>query len=137
MKTKTYKELSRLQTIEERFDYLNERGRVGHTTFGSNRYLNQTFYKSPEWKKVRRDVIVRDNGNDMGLDGYPIGGRIIVHHINAVTEEMILNRDPCLLDPNNLVCVSHETHEAITYGSKECLPEDAIERRPNDTTLWR
>ena len=134
---KTYSELIQLPTIQERFDYLNQGNVVGDETFGYDRYLNQKFYNTPEWKKVRRNVIARDEGCDMAHPDYPIGGRVIVHHLNSITPQMILDRDPALFDMDNLVCVSHETHEAITYGSKEMLPEDPIERSPNDTTPWR
>lgn len=134
---KSYTELMKLPTLKERFDYLNQGNRVGESTFGYDRYLNQKFYTSPEWKRVRRNVIARDEGCDMGHTDYPIQGRVIVHHLNAITPEMIINRDPELFDMDNLVCVSHETHEAITYGSSEMLPEDAIERTPNDTCPWR
>lgn len=134
---KSYTELMKLPTLKERFDYLNQGNRVGESTFGYDRYLNQKFYTSPEWKRVRRNVIARDEGCDMGHTDYPIQGRVIVHHLNAVTPEMIINRDPELFDMDNLVCVSHETHEAITYGSSEMLPEDTIERTPNDTCPWR
>lgn len=137
MSLKTYSELIKLQTMEERFDYLNQGMAVGEATFGYDRYLNQRFYRSPEWKKVRDKVIMRDEGNDLAHPDYPIVGRIIVHHLNSITPEMIVNRDPALFDMNNLVCVSHDTHEAITYGSKEMLPEDPVERTPNDTTPWR
>lgn len=134
---KTYSELITIPTLEERFDYLNQGNHVGAETFGFDRYLNQRFYQTAEWQRVRRNVIARDNGCDMGHPDYPIGGRIIVHHLNAITPEMIINRDPALFDMDNLVCVSHETHEAITYGSREMLPEDPIEREPNDTCPWR
>ena len=134
---KTYSELIQLPTIQERFDYLNQGNVVGDETFGYDRYLNQKFYNTPEWKRVRRNVIARDEGCDMAHPDYPIGGRVIVHHLNSITPQMILDRDPALFDMDNLVCVSHETHEAITYGSKEMLPEDPIERSPNDTTPWR
>ena len=134
---KTYSELIQLPTIQERFDYLNQGSVVGDETFGYDRYLNQKFYNTPEWKRVRRNVIARDEGCDMAHPDYPIGGRVIVHHLNSITPQMILDRDPALFDMDNLVCVSHETHEAITYGSKEMLPEDPIERSPNDTTPWR
>lgn len=134
---KTYSELVQLPTLEERFEYLNQGNVVGQDTFGYDRYLNQRFYNTPEWKRVRRNVIARDEGCDMAHSDYPIGGRVIVHHLNAITPEMIINRSPELFDMDNLVCVSHETHEAITYGSKEMLPEDPIERSRDDTTLWR
>lgn len=134
---KTYSELITIPTLEGRFEYLNQGSTVGSETFGSDRYLNQKFYKSPEWRRVRDRVIIRDNGCDLAHPDYTIGGRVIVHHLNAITPEMVVNRDPALFDMDNLVCVSHETHEAITYGSKEMLPEDPIERSPNDTTPWR
>ncbi len=134
---KTYTELIQIPTIQERFDYLNQGSAVGDETFGYDRYLNQKFYNTPEWKKVRRNVIARDEGCDMAHPDYPIGGRVIVHHLNAITPQMILDRDPALFDMDNLVCVSHETHEAITYGSKEMLPEDPVERTPHDTCPWR
>lgn len=137
MSQKTYSELIKLKTLEERFDYLNQGMVVGEATFGYDRYLNQRFYRSPEWKQVRNRVIARDEGHDLAHPDYPIVGRIIVHHLNSITPQMIVDRDPALFDMNNLVCVSHDTHEAITYGSKEMLPEDPIERSPNDTTPWR
>ena len=134
---KTYSELITIPTLEGRFNYLNQGSTVAAETFGSDRYLNQKFYRSPEWRRVRDRVIIRDNGCDLAHPDYSIGGRIIVHHLNAITPEMIVNRDPELFDMDNLVCVSHETHEAITYGSREMLPEDPIEREPNDTCPWR
>lgn len=137
MKSLTYSELIQIPTLKERFDYLNQGMVVGEATWGSDRYLNQRFYRSPEWKRVRQKVIARDEGCDLAHPDYPIGGRIIVHHLNNVTPEMIVNRDPALFDMNNLVCVSHETHEAITYGCKESLPEDPVERTPHDTCPWR
>ena len=134
---KTFTELSQLPTLEERFNYLNQGNCVGQETFGYDRYLNQRFYNSPEWRRIRRQVIARDEGCDMGHPDYPISGKVIVHHLNSITPEMIINRDPALFDMDNLVCVSHETHEAITYGSIEMLPEDPVERTPDDTTPWR
>lgn len=137
MMRKTYTELCKLKTLKERFDYLNQASKVAVETFGNERYLNQTLYTSKEWKSTRRKIIERDDGKDMAHPDYEITGPIIVHHINAITPEMILNRSPELFDPENLVCVSRMTHEAITYGSKDLLPEDYIERKPNDTCLWR
>ena len=134
---KTYTELISIPTLQERFDYLNQGNAVGVETFGYDRYLNQRFYSTPEWKRVRRNVIARDNGCDMAHPDYPIGGRVIVHHLNPITPQMIIDRSPELFDMDNLVCVSHETHEAITYGSREMLPEDPIERTPHDTCPWR
>lgn len=134
---KTYTELIQIPTLEGRFEYLKQGNAVGEDTFGYDRYLNQKLYTSPEWKRVRRQIIARDEGCDMGHPDYPINDKIIVHHLNAITPKMILERSPELFNPDNLVCVSHKTHEAITYSSKEMLPEDAVERTPNDTCLWR
>ena len=134
---RTYSELSNLQTFKERFDYLKLNGKVGEDTFGHSRFLNQDFYSSPEWRRTRRNIIVRDNGCDMGLEGYSIQGRIYVHHINPITVDDILERRPCLSDPENLICVSSMTHEAITYGIEDMLPTDPVIRRPNDTCPWR
>lgn len=134
---RTYSELSNLQTFKERFDYLKLNGKVGEDTFGHSRFLNQDFYSSPEWRRTRRNIIVRDNGCDMGLEGYSIQGRIYVHHINPITVDDILERRPCLFDPENLICVSSMTHEAITYGIEDILPTDPVIRRPNDTCPWR
>lgn len=138
MMVRTYLELNRLQTLEERYEYLRLDGKVGAETFGAERYLNQIFYTTPEWKKIRRDVIVRDNGCEMGLQGYEIAGRIYVHHIDPITMDDILNRSPKLFDLNNLVCVSFDFHQAIHYG---CAPRkdkyEIVERSPNDTCPWK
>lgn len=134
---RTYSELSKLSTFKERFDYLKLNGKVGEDTFGHSRFLNQDFYSSPEWRRTRRNIIIRDNGCDMGLEGYSIQGRIYVHHINPITVDDILERRPCLFDPENLICVSSMTHEAITYGIEDMLPTDPVIRRPNDTCPWR
>lgn len=134
---RTYSELSNLQTFKERFDYLKLNGKVGEDTFGHSRFLNQDFYSSPEWRRTRRNIIVRDNGYDMGLEGYSIQGRIYVHHINPITVDDILERRLCLFDPENLICVSSMTHEAITYGIEDMLPTDPVIRRSNDTCPWR
>lgn len=134
---RTYSELSKLSTFKERFDYLKLNGKVGEDTFGHSRFLNQDFYSSPEWRRTRRNIIIRDNGCDMGLEGYSIQGRIYVHHINPITVDDILERRPCLFDPENLICVSSMTHEAITYGIEDMLPTDPVIRKPNDTCPWR
>lgn len=134
---RTYSELSKLSTFKERFDYLKLNGKIGEDTFGHSRFLNQDFYSSPEWRRTRRNIIVRDNGCDMGLDGYSIQGRIYVHHINPITVDDILERRSKLFDPENLICVSSMTHEAITYGIEGMLPTDPVIRRPNDTCPWR
>lgn len=135
---KTYSELILLPTFEERFEYLKLDGIVGEATFGFDRWLNQTFYKTKEWRTVRRQVILRDNGCDLGVDGYEIQGSIYVHHINPITKEDIINRSDILLNPEFLISVSYDTHQAITYGCKDLLPmRTFIERQPNDTCPWK
>lgn len=135
---KRYSELIKLPTLIERYDYLRTFSTIGEETFGGSRYLNQYLYtKSDLWKSVRRKVIIRDNGRDLGLDDYIIQGRIIVHHINPLTKEQLLNFDPCIFDMENLISCSHDTHNAIHYGDKSLLPQDPIERRPFDTCPWR
>lgn len=126
-----------MKTFDERYEYLKLSAKIGEATFGYERYLNQIFYGSPEWKAFRRDVIIRDNGMDLGLDGYDIGDRIEVHHINPITSEMIENNDPLLMDMENVICTSSKTHKAIHYGNKSLLPKGPIERMPNDTCPWR
>lgn len=137
MKTRSYKELSRLHSFEERFEYLKLSGEVGAATFGFNRYLNQAFYKSAEWRSVRNKIITRDNGCDLGVSGFEIFDKIIIHHIIPITEEAIDNRDPLLLDMDNLISVSQITHNAIHYGESSLLPKAPIERYSGDTTLWK
>ena len=135
---KCYSELVKLKTLIERYEYLRTFSKIGEETFGGSRYLNQYLYtKSDAWKSVRRKVILRDNGRDLGLDDYIIQGRIIVHHINPLTKEQLLNFDPCIFDMENLISCSHNTHNAIHYGDKSLLPQDPIERRPFDTCPWR
>jgi hypothetical protein len=137
MSIKTYSELMSLPTFEERFRYLNLHGIVGEETFGNDRYLNQLFYTSDEWRKIRRDVIIRDNGCDLGMWDREIQGLITVHHLNPITMEDILNRSEFLLNPEYLICVSDITHKAIHYGDESLLITTPIERRPNDTCPWR
>ena len=147
---KSYSELIKLKTFEERFDYLALHGIVGAETFGSNRFLNQDFYRRSEWKKARRLVIIRDSACDLGILDRPIdhyidefgriinnGQRVYVHHINPVTVEDVVNPSPILFDPENLICVSHLTHEAIHYGDKSLLFLGLTERKPNDTCPWK
>jgi hypothetical protein len=135
---KCYSELVKLKTLIERYEYLRTFSKIGEETFGGSRYLNQYLYtKSDLWKSVRRKVILRDNGRDLGLDDYIIQGRIIVHHINPLTKEQLLNFDECIFDMENLISCSHDTHNAIHYGDKSLLPQDPIERRPFDTCPWR
>lgn len=137
MSIKTYSELITIPTFEERFRYLKMQGVVGEETFGYDRYLNQLFYTSPEWRRVRRDVIVRDNGCDLGIWDREIQGLITVHHINPITIDDIRNRSEFLLNPDYLICVSDLTHKAIHYGDERLLIAAPVERRPNDTCPWR
>lgn len=137
LKVKSYKELSRLKTFEERYEYLRLTSFVGVETFGFDRYLNQILYKSYEWKKIRNKVIVRDEGCDLGIKGREIYDKIIIHHINPVTSEDIQVGDPKVFDMDNLVCTSNNTHLAIHYSDNTLLVKDPIERRPGDTIPWR
>ena len=136
---RSYRELSRLKTFEERFEYLRMNGTVGSDTFGFDRYLNQAFYTSPEWKRFRRSVIIRDNGCDLGVEGRGIlGEKIIIHHINPLTmEDLTERRSEALMNMDNVICVSHMTHQAIHYGDESLLPKDPTERRPGDTCPWK
>lgn len=139
MITKSYSELQSIDSFMGRFEYLklNDK-RVGEETFGCNRYLNQIFYKSSDWLRVRDFVIVRDNGCDLGMKDRPINGLIIVHHINPITKEDLLNLSPKLFDPNNLICCSKLTHDQIHYGDGSMLIQDQpLERYENDTIPWR
>ena len=137
MSIKTYSELITLPTFEERYRYLRIRGCVGKETFGHDRYLNQILYTSPEWKSFRRKIILRDDGLDLGCEGFNIFGRILVHHINPITVEDVLNRSFKVFDPDNVICCSHNTHQAIHYGDESLLPLLPPERKPNDTCPWR
>lgn len=134
---RTYSELVRLPTFEERFRYLKLDGLVGKDTFGFDRYLNQEFYRSKEWKEVRDFVIVRDNGCDLGMDGYEIAGRIYIHHMNPITVNDIVHSSDFLLNPDYLICVSHNTHNAVHYGDEDLLVTAPVERRKNDTCPWK
>lgn len=137
MSIKTYSELITIPTYKERFEYLKLGGVVGRDTFGYDRYLNQAFYNSPEWKHFRRDIIIRDNGCDLACEGYNIRGRIILHHINPITYEDLINRSSILFDQENIVCVTHNTHNAIHYGDSNLLTTGPIERTTNDTCPWK
>lgn len=138
MKTnKSYSELIKLKTFKERFEYLKLNGSVGEATFGYDRIFNQMFYKLTKWQNVRDKVILRDNGCDMGMEGYDIYGKIIVHHINPITMQDILNESSKLFDPENLICVSHTTHNAIHYSNENILAEMPVERKKNDTCPWK
>lgn len=136
---RTYQELILLPTFEERFEYLRLNGVPTETTFGGHRLINQILYTSPQWKDVRRRVIIRDNGCDLGLTDRPITkpNRILIHHINPLTLEQISNLDQAVFDLNNLICVSHDTHNAIHYGDESLLvPSGPTVRTPGDTKLW-
>lgn len=135
---KTYSELVTFPTFEERFKYLQlSDGRVGDDTFGYDRYLNQQFYKTREWRNLRDSLIVRDNGCDLGVDGYEIYGRIIIHHLNPISKNDILYRTDFLTNPEYLICTTHNTHNAIHYGDENLLAKGPIERTVNDTCPWR
>lgn len=137
MMTKSYSELITFSTFMERFKYLSLGCRVGEMTFGSHRYLNQVFYTSEAWRKVRDKVIIRDDGCDLGISGRDIGGRIYIHHINPITLEDLEKRHSCVLDPENLICVSRRTHEAIHYQDPKLLIDNQPKQRtPGDTRLW-
>lgn len=133
---KCYSELITLDTRQERFDYLRLKGNIGYETFGKQRYLNQLLYRSPEWRRFRRKILMRDNGCDMALEGHQIMGVIVVHHIVPITIEDILSNDPKVFDPENVISVSDETHKAIHYSNEELLHNELIERKPNDTSPW-
>lgn len=137
MSIKTYSELARLSTFEERFEYLRLDGLVGRETFGFDRYLNQVFYRSQKWKRARDHVIFRDNGCDLGVEGYEIYGRIIIHHMNPITIEDIERESEFLLDPEFLICTIHNTHNAIHYGDESLLITAPVVRTRNDTCPWR
>ena len=135
---RTYTELSKLPTYIERFDYLKLGGRVGADTFGFDRYLNQKFYRNdPLWRSTRDIVIIRDNGCDLGVEGYEIHGKIIVHHMNPITMDDIIKKRDWIYDPEFLICTVHNTHNAIHYGDENLLIKGPVERKPNDTCLWR
>lgn len=138
MSIRTYSELIQLPTFEERFRYLSLDGKVGAETFGYDRYINQVFYqRSKEWRSIRDFVIIRDNGCDLGVEGYDIFGKIIVHHMNPISIEDIERESEFLLDPDYLICVTHNTHNAIHYGDESLIFKSPIERTKNDTCPWK
>lgn len=136
MSLRRYSELRRLPTFEERFEYLRLDGQVGMATFGHERYLNQRFYTSREWRLVREEVIARDEGCDLGLDERPIFDRIYIHHMNPMAVQDLTNGNLAVLDPEFLITTKHTTHNAIHYGDISLLPQSFVERRPGDTKLW-
>ena len=134
---RTYSELCKLKTFEERFRYLKLGGHIGVETFGFDRYLNQVFYASPEWRNLRNRIIARDNGGDMGLLDFPINGRILVHHMNPICVDDIVDRNSDILNPEYLISVGHDTHNAIHYGDESLLRTKVlVERYPGDTDSW-
>lgn len=137
MSIKTYSELISLPTFKERFEYLKIGGTVGKETFGYDRYLNQILYRSDEWRKFRRDIIIRDNGKDLACYDYDIFGKVLVHHIDPITVEDVLNRHPKIFDPENVISTSLNTHNAIHYGDENLLILEPIERTMNDTCPWK
>lgn len=137
MSIKTYSELILLPTFEERFKYLQLNGRVGDDTFGFDRYINQKFYRSAEWKRIRDYIIIRDNGCDLAVDGYEIHGRILIHHINPITISDIKFSTEYLMNPDYLICVTHSTHNAIHYGDEKQIITGPIVRTKNDTCPWK
>ena len=137
MSIRTYSELILLPTFEERFKYLQLNGRVGDDTFGFDRYINQKFYRSAEWKRIRDYIIVRDNGCDLAVDGYEIHGRILIHHMNPITISDIKFSTEYLMNPDYLICVTHNTHNAIHYGDEKQIITWPIVRTKNDTCPWK
>ena len=137
MTTRTYSDLISLPTFLERYRYLRLGGNVGLETFGHNRYLNQILYTSDRWRSFRDKIIIRDNGCDLGMEGFEIYDRILVHHINPITVEDVLNENPKVFDPDNVICTSHNTHQAIHYGDENLLITEPVERFRNDTCPWK
>jgi hypothetical protein len=133
---RSYRELRRLPTFEERFDYLSLKGEVGRATFGFDRWINQRFYRSSEWRHIRNFVIVRDNGCDLGISGYEIRAQLMVHHMNPVTTEDFIQGEEWILDPEYLITTTHRTHNAIHYGDLSLIPRALVDRQPGDTRLW-
>jgi hypothetical protein len=136
MIVRTYSNLIKRHTFEDRFRYLSLRGQVGESTFGFDRWINQQFYTSTQWRQVRNYVITRDNGCDLGVDGYEIYDRIVIHHLNPMSVSDITHGDPAILDPEFLITTTHRTHNAIHYGDERLLLRPLVERRPGDTRLW-
>lgn len=137
MSIRTYSELILLPTFEERFKYLQLNGRVGDDTFGFDRHINQNFYRSAEWKRIRDQVIMRDNGCDLALKGYEIYGRILIHHMNPITAKDVELSTEYLINPEYLICVTHNTHNAIHYGDEKLINKGPVVRTKNDTCPWK
>ena len=137
MKIRTYADLSEIVTFEERYEYLRLDGSVGESTFGYDRYINQAFYKTAMWKRARQLVVIRDNGCDLGIDGYEIHGKVLIHHMNPISRDDLLSFNRDIIDTRFLICTSERTHQAIHYGDRSLLPQIPVTRRPGDTILWR
>lgn len=137
MRIRTYSELMRFSSFEDRYQYLRLNGSIGEITFGFDRYVNQKFYRSAEWKRIRNHVILRDNGCDLGVDGYEIHEKILIHHMNPIALNDIQNASDYLLNPDYLISVTLATHNAIHYGDETLLIRAPTERRPNDTCPWK
>lgn len=133
---RSYSELRRIDTFEERYHYLALKGEVGLSTFGFDRYINQQFYISRQWRQLRSHVITRDNGCDLGIDDYEIHSKLLIHHMNPIKAEDISHGDPSILDPEFLITTTHQTHNAIHYGDEKLLPRLLTKRFPGDTKLW-
>lgn len=136
MRSRSYSGLRQLNSFEERFEYLALRGAVGQETFGFERWMNQAFYTSTEWRNLRHHIIARDEGMDLGVRGYEIFDKLVIHHIIPMTPEDFETGNPLMLDPDNLITTTHSTHNAIHYGDANLLPQPIVERRPGDTKLW-
>lgn len=133
---KSYRELMTIHSFQDRLRYLQQAQLVGDRTFGGDRYLNQAFYKSREWRHFRHSIVVRDDGCDLAVPGYPVGDRGYIHHINPITQDQLIHGDDALFDPDNVILCSFKTHNAIHYGSELSIPQPLVERRPNDTCPW-
>lgn len=133
---RTYSELRRLETFEERYRYLRLVGQVGDPTFGFDRWMNQQFYRSREWRSLRQHIILRDEGCDLAVRGFEIHDRVIIHHMNPMVPQDLVQGNLDVLDPEYLICVTHPTHNAIHYGDESLLPRPLVDRRPGDTKLW-
>lgn len=136
MRVRTYSELETIRTFEDRFRYLSLKGHVGESTFGFDRYINQQFYRSREWKHVRNEVIIRDQGLDLGVEGYDIHGQLLIHHMNPMRALDLVNHRDDILNPEFLITTTHRTHNAIHFGDERQLPRPLASRSPGDTRLW-
>ena len=133
---RTYRELRRRESFEDRFEYLALHGDVGRSTFGFDRHINQQFYRSRQWKQIRQFVIARDLGLDLGIEGHEIHDAVLIHHMNPINADDIMHGDESILDPEFLITTTHNTHNAIHFGNESLLPKTVVERRPGDTRLW-